>query len=211
MMNGTAQALHQNDPEGSRNADFSRLVQENLHLQKRLDAMAEEIAWLKRVHDKELEYRERELALREKSQPAGAAGGGNGLIPSAIDGIDQANGHGHTDRREMSAVDMHAILEATLNGLMPELEEAQPTAPAPPVPLPEVLPGPASAEPAATPTVEASPKSNDEYPAIPAFLADPAGRHKKLAQLPSALPVDNDPPRTQRLAPKRRRLSCLIG
>jgi len=211
-MSDTAQAHRPNGDQGPRNADLIRLLEENLRLHKRIEAMAEEIAWLKRLHDKELEYRERELALREKSQPARTAvGRGNAHTPSASQGMAPVNGHGEVDRREMSVADMQAVLEATLNGMAPEPDEVR-------APGALATDQPTVAPPAAqpvdhdvAPAVEATPSSNDDLPDIPAFLADPSGRRKVSLIPPSAKPGDKQPPRAQILAPKRRRLPGLAG
>jgi hypothetical protein len=210
-MSDTAQAHRPSGDQRPRNSDLIRLLEENLRLHKRIEAMAEEIAWLKRLHDKELEYRERELALREKSQPARpAVGRGNAHTPSVSQGMAPVNSHGEVDRREMSVADMQAVLEATLNGMAPEPDETpeavasdQPTS----APAPEAVPVHLDAAPA----VETTPSTNDDLPDIPAFLADPSGRRKVSLIPPSAKPGDKQPPRAQILAPKRRRLPGLAG
>jgi len=207
-MSQTAQAHQISSEPSPPHADLIRLLEDNLRLQKRIEAMAEEIAWLKRLHDKELEYRERELALRERSQPVGTPTRDSAPMVSASPGTEPINGHGKIDRREISAADMQAILEATLNGMTPEPEEApeyatpdQPTA-APPVDAP-VRQDAAS---------EAASSTNDELPDIPAFLADPSGRRKKVSLIaPSAKTAGNQPNRPQMQAPKRRRLPGLAG
>ena len=177
-------------------AELFRLLEENLRLQKRIDAMADEIAWLKRLHEQEMACRERELALRERTHPTDATDEQDTALKSAAGASPVA--------------DMQAILEATLSGMAAESNDALVPAEAD---APSAVAPAASSNPNDTaPAAETASATADALPDIPAFLVEQPSQRKALSLAAlSSKAAGNQPPKAPMLAPRRRGLAGLAG